>query len=177
MLAASDEILDECLACGGSVTGEHGIGVEKISFMNRMFTDDDLDVMTRLRDAFNPDGLLSPGKMLPTAGACGMEQVHPGRRAALVKDYHRGTDAQRMQNAMRIHDHIVHLQSCTYAICICHGNDDNRSACTNRSAPTSRRRGSGARCLRGAVGRSIRSAAALRSTTASRRRSRAIGSI
>ena len=56
MLAASDEILDECIACGGSVTGEHGIGVEKISFMPKLFTDDDLDVMARLRDAFNPDG-------------------------------------------------------------------------------------------------------------------------
>jgi glycolate oxidase len=83
VLAASGEILDACLACGGSVTGEHGIGLEKISFMNRMFTEDDLDVMARLRDALNPSGLLSPGKLLPTAGACGMEQVHPGRRAPL----------------------------------------------------------------------------------------------
>jgi glycolate oxidase len=83
VLAASGEILTECLDCGGSVTGEHGIGLEKISFMNRMFTDSDLDVMGRFRDALNPDGLLSPGKLLPTAGACGMEQVHPGRRAAL----------------------------------------------------------------------------------------------
>jgi glycolate oxidase len=83
VLAASGEILTECLECGGSVTGEHGIGLEKLSFMNRMFNDDDLDVMTRLRDALNPGGLLSPGKLLPTAGACGMEQVHPGRRAAL----------------------------------------------------------------------------------------------
>jgi glycolate oxidase len=83
VLAASDEILSECLACGGSVTGEHGIGLEKLSFMNRMFTELDLDVMTRLRDSLNPGGLLSPGKLLPTAGACGMEQVHPGRRAPL----------------------------------------------------------------------------------------------
>jgi glycolate oxidase len=83
VLAASHEILSECLECGGSVTGEHGIGLEKLSFMNRMFTEDDLNVMSRLRDAINPDGLLSPGKLLPTAGACGMEQVHPGRRAAL----------------------------------------------------------------------------------------------
>ena len=83
VLAASDEILDECIACGGSVTGEHGIGVEKISFMSKLFTDDDLAVMTRLRDAFNPDNRLSPAKMLPTAGACGMEQKHPGRRAAM----------------------------------------------------------------------------------------------
>jgi glycolate oxidase len=83
VLAASGEILSECLECGGSVTGEHGIGLEKLSFMSRMFTRDDLDVMTRLRDALNPGGLLSPGKLLPTAGACGSEQIHPGRRAAL----------------------------------------------------------------------------------------------
>ncbi|HZL90174.1 MAG TPA: FAD-linked oxidase C-terminal domain-containing protein [Pirellulaceae bacterium] len=83
VLQASNEILDECLACGGSVTGEHGIGVEKIHFMNKMFDDGDLTAMKHLRDAFNPKGNLSPAKMLPTAGGCGMEQKHPGRRAAL----------------------------------------------------------------------------------------------
>jgi len=94
VLAASGEILEECIACGGSVTGEHGIGVEKIAFMSKLFTEDDLAAMGRLRAAFNPDGRLSPCKMLPTAGACGMEQrtdtlpreikqVRPGRRAAL----------------------------------------------------------------------------------------------
>jgi glycolate oxidase len=83
VLIASGEILDECIACGGSVTGEHGIGVEKIGFMHKLFTADDLDVMGRLRRAFNPHGNLSPGKMLPTAGACGLERTRPGRRAAL----------------------------------------------------------------------------------------------
>ncbi len=83
VLQASNEILDECLACGGSVTGEHGIGVEKIHFMSKMFDDGDLTAMKHLRDAFNPRGNLSPAKMLPTAGGCGMEQKHPGRRAAL----------------------------------------------------------------------------------------------
>src|SRR4029077_15632985 len=83
VLAASEEILNECIACGGSVTGEHGIGLEKINFMNRLFTDDDVATMTGLRDSLNPRGLLTPGKMLPTAGACGTEQLHPGRRAAL----------------------------------------------------------------------------------------------
>jgi glycolate oxidase len=85
VLKASNEILEECLACGGSVTGEHGIGVEKIHFMRRMFSESDLAAMKNLRDAFNPLGNLSPDKMLPTAGACGMEhkQKHPGRRAAL----------------------------------------------------------------------------------------------
>jgi len=83
VLLASDEILEECLARGGSVTGEHGIGVEKISFMNRMFEPSDLEAMERLRSAFNPQNNLSPNKMLPTTGACGLEKKHPGRRAAL----------------------------------------------------------------------------------------------
>jgi glycolate oxidase len=83
VLKASAEILEACLECGGSVTGEHGIGVEKIAFMNRMFSDDDLRAMRSLRRAFNPLNNLSPDKLLPTAGACGIEQKHPGRRAAL----------------------------------------------------------------------------------------------
>ena len=83
VMHASEEILDACLAAGGSVTGEHGIGVEKISFMNKMFQPGDLAAMARLRAAFNPENQLSPNKMLPTAGACGLEQTHPHRRAAL----------------------------------------------------------------------------------------------
>ena len=58
-------------------------GVEKLHFMEKMFTLDDLAAMENLRRAFNPRGNLSPSKMLPTAGGCGMEQKHPGRRAAL----------------------------------------------------------------------------------------------
>ncbi|HEV3235842.1 MAG TPA: FAD-linked oxidase C-terminal domain-containing protein [Gemmataceae bacterium] len=82
VLAASNEILDECIAAGGSVTGEHGIGVEKIDFMPKLFTPQDLGMMLRLRSAFNPDGNCSPQKMLPTSGAC-IEQSKAGRRAAL----------------------------------------------------------------------------------------------
>jgi glycolate oxidase len=82
VLAASHEILDECIRLGGSVTGEHGIGVEKIDFMPKLFSPDDLAMMLRLRSAFNPDDRCSPHKMLPTAGAC-IEQSKVGRRAAL----------------------------------------------------------------------------------------------
>ena len=82
VLKASHEILEECLACGGSVTGEHGIGVEKIDFMPRMFAPEDLATMVRLRHAFNPDNLCSPGKLFPTAGAC-IEPSKAGRRAAM----------------------------------------------------------------------------------------------
>jgi glycolate oxidase len=82
VLAAGFEILDECIACGGSVTGEHGIGVEKTSFMPKLFTPEDLGMMLRLRAAFNPDNRCSPAKMFPTAGAC-IEPSKAGRRAAL----------------------------------------------------------------------------------------------
>jgi glycolate oxidase len=86
VLEASDEILSKCIELGGSVTGEHGIGVEKISFMEKLFSPDDLAVMQSIRDCFNPTGRCSPGKMLPTAAGCGNEHIPkttPGRRAAL----------------------------------------------------------------------------------------------
>jgi glycolate oxidase len=86
VIEAGEEILGKCLDLGGSVTGEHGIGVEKISFMNRLFSPASVAVMTDLRTALNPHGLCSPNKILPTAGACGMEHIEkskPGRRAAM----------------------------------------------------------------------------------------------
>ncbi|GAB4138056.1 MAG: FAD-linked oxidase C-terminal domain-containing protein [Planctomycetaceae bacterium] len=85
VMKASDEILSKCIELGGSVTGEHGIGVEKISFMDKLFTNDDLEVMENIRTVFNPHGRCSPAKMLPTAGACGMEHIErdkPGKQAA-----------------------------------------------------------------------------------------------
>src|SRR3954454_24132559 len=78
VLAASHEILEECIRQGGSVTGEHGIGVEKIDFMPKLFAPEDLAMMARLRAAFTPDSRCSPAKMFPTAGAC-IEQSRVGR--------------------------------------------------------------------------------------------------
>ncbi|QDU18229.1 FAD-binding oxidoreductase [Urbifossiella limnaea] len=86
VLDASHEILDECIRLGGSVTGEHGIGVEKLDFMPKLFGPDDLAFMLRLRVAFNPDNRCSPGKLFPTAGGCAEPSatlVKPGRRAAV----------------------------------------------------------------------------------------------
>ena len=68
-----------------AVAGEFAdaeIGVEKIDFMPKLFTPEDLNMMLRLRSAFNPEGRCSPRKMLPTAGAC-IEPSKAGRRAAL----------------------------------------------------------------------------------------------
>jgi glycolate oxidase len=80
VLLASHEILDECIAVGGSVTGEHGIGVEKMEFMPKLFSPEDLSAMVALRNAFNPDGLCNSFKLLPGGGGC-IEQKGP-RRAA-----------------------------------------------------------------------------------------------
>ena len=85
---ASSDILNACIDMGGSVTGEHGIGVEKLDFMPRLFSEDDLQFMRRLRSAFNPDNRCSPLKMLTTAGGCSEGHAHPhpakpGRRAAV----------------------------------------------------------------------------------------------
>jgi glycolate oxidase len=81
VLKASHEILDECIAAGGSVTGEHGIGVEKMEFMPKLFTPEDLAAMVALRNTFNPDGRCSPDKMLPGGAAC-IERKGPGHRAS-----------------------------------------------------------------------------------------------
>jgi glycolate oxidase len=67
----SGAILDLCIEQGGSITGEHGVGMDKAKHMPRMFTDADLDTMQLLRCAFDPDHLSNPGKVFPTPRLCG----------------------------------------------------------------------------------------------------------
>jgi len=67
---AGDEILSRCIELGGSVTGEHGIGLEKVDFMARQFTVDDLDAMRTLRAVFDPTGRCNPRKMFPGGKRC-----------------------------------------------------------------------------------------------------------
>jgi len=64
-MAAGREVLEECIRLGGSITAEHGIGVEKIALMDRLFAREDLQAMARVRRAFDPTGRLNPGKVLP----------------------------------------------------------------------------------------------------------------
>jgi len=67
-LEASHEILRMCIRMGGTISGEHGVGIEKKPMMRELFTPDDLAAMERVRHAFDPDGLLNPGKILPGEG-------------------------------------------------------------------------------------------------------------
>jgi len=64
-LEVSHEILRACVRMGGTISGEHGIGIEKIPLMGELYAPEDLVLMERLRAAFDPDGLLNPGKVLP----------------------------------------------------------------------------------------------------------------
>ncbi len=70
VLAAGAEILSLCVAAGGVISGEHGIGTEKQEFMGLVFGPDDLDAMMRLRDTFDPGRSSNPGKIFPTPRGC-----------------------------------------------------------------------------------------------------------
>ncbi|WP_113703838.1 FAD-linked oxidase C-terminal domain-containing protein [Nonomuraea lactucae] len=76
----SGAILDLCIEHGGSITGEHGVGVDKARYMPKMFSDADLDTMQLVRCAFDPRGLSNPGKVFPTPRLCG--EVPGVRRGA-----------------------------------------------------------------------------------------------
>ena len=79
VLAACGEIVRLCLDLGGALTGEHGIGVEKSRYVPLVFPPTTLAWFTALRDALSPRGLMNPGKLLPTPGACA-EVGHSMRR-------------------------------------------------------------------------------------------------
>jgi len=64
------EILEECLRLGGTITGEHGVGAEKINQMCSQFGRPELDAFTGVKRAFDPSGLLNPGKVIPTPHRC-----------------------------------------------------------------------------------------------------------
>jgi len=70
-VAAGTDILGKCIELGGSVTGEHGIGVEKIDFMEKQFTKNDLDAMRALRRVFDPENRCNPHKIFPGSKRCG----------------------------------------------------------------------------------------------------------
>jgi glycolate oxidase len=75
VMKAAREILSKCVEMGGSITGEHGVGIEKRDLMPLIFSDDDLELMGRLKRVFNPRGYLNPGKLLPAGRVCGELRV------------------------------------------------------------------------------------------------------
>jgi glycolate oxidase len=84
--ALAGDILRMCIALGGSITGEHGVGLEKRQFLAQMFAPDDIDCMRALRDAMDPAGLANPGKMFAegAAPALAAHGLHPLERAGII---------------------------------------------------------------------------------------------
>jgi glycolate oxidase len=65
-----DEILNYCISVGGSITGEHGVGMEKMELMAHLFSDESLEMIRRFKNLFDPQCRLNPGKVLPTGKGC-----------------------------------------------------------------------------------------------------------
>jgi glycolate oxidase len=82
--ALAADILRLCIALGGSITGEHGVGLEKRSFLAEMYGAEDVAFMTRLRDAIDPRQLANRGKMLGDAAATASRGLHPLERAGVI---------------------------------------------------------------------------------------------
>ena len=88
VLEASARILEHCLELGGSLTGEHGIGVEKLALMDRAFSAESILAMDRVRRVFDPERRMNSGKAIPEGGGCfdgraGLGRVRPGREVPL----------------------------------------------------------------------------------------------
>ena len=87
----AEAILGACLDAGGSLTGEHGVGVDKACSMPKMFGEHDLETFGRLRRAFDPAGLANPGKVIPTPRLCGEVpgpyRVHPLERLGVAERF------------------------------------------------------------------------------------------
>jgi glycolate oxidase len=80
--AFAGEVLEKCVAVGGTITGEHGVGVEKIDQMCMQFGAAELETFHAIKRAFDPQGLLNPGKAIPTLARCaefGRRHVHGGQ--------------------------------------------------------------------------------------------------
>jgi glycolate oxidase len=84
--ALAGRILKMCVEMGGSITGEHGVGVEKRDFLPEMFSADEIDCLERVRAAFDPLGIANPGKMFPVAGAPALAHsgLHPLEKAGVI---------------------------------------------------------------------------------------------
>jgi glycolate oxidase len=89
--ALSAKILELCIAAGGSITGEHGVGEDKKRVMSKMFAEPDLATMQRVRCAFDPLQLANPTKVFPTPRLCGEKPgeyvAHPAESAGIAERY------------------------------------------------------------------------------------------
>lgn len=90
---AGREIMETCVRAGGTITGEHGVGLDKSDYLPLIFSADDMETMLRVRAAFDPTGLCNPGKVIPTQRSCGEARSASRKHTAALT---RGNDAKEM---------------------------------------------------------------------------------
>jgi glycolate oxidase len=83
-IAAGEEILRACVDAGGTISGEHGIGIEKRDYMSWIYSPIDIAAMLELRAAFDPRGVMNPCKQLPTGASCGEVKHASGAARAIA---------------------------------------------------------------------------------------------
>ena len=76
---AGRELMETCVRAGGSITGEHGVGLDKLAYLPLIFSETDMETMLRVRAAFDPTGLCNPGKIIPMLRGCGEARAVAGR--------------------------------------------------------------------------------------------------
>lgn len=86
---AGREIMQKCVSVGGTITGEHGVGLDKSEYLPLIFNDGDMDAMLRVRAAFDPTGLCNPGKIIPILKGCGEKRAN-----VINNEYSKGTETE-----------------------------------------------------------------------------------
>jgi glycolate oxidase len=79
VIEAGAATLRACIELGGSITGEHGVGLEKKAYIGLLFNEADLAAMARVRRVFDPDGRFNPAKLFPTPASCGEVRLEPAK--------------------------------------------------------------------------------------------------
>ena len=115
---AGREIMETCVRAGGTITGEHGVGLDKSDYLPLIFSDDDMDAMLRVRSAFDPTGLCNPGKIIPTSRSCGEAKAaarHRGEKQAAVEGGRSADDEKQFTGSRLMPTGSRHVLSSSFS--------------------------------------------------------------
>jgi glycolate oxidase subunit GlcD len=102
---AGRAIMETCVRAGGSITGEHGVGLDKSSYLPLIFSDDDMNAMLRVRAAFDPSGLCNPGKIIPLPRGCGEARAVANASVSVPRAVATGSSATIVDDPVAIPTH------------------------------------------------------------------------
>jgi len=100
---ASREVMETCVRAGGSITGEHGVGLDKSAYLPLIFSADDMDTMLRVRAAFDPSGLCNPSKIIPTPRSCSEGRAVTARSGSVLQSATESTPTSPHEQGNGVH--------------------------------------------------------------------------